>query len=969
MNGSRLPHHPSQVVDLSSSIPFHFDGKPIRAHVGDTVASALYAAGHRIFSRSFKYHRPRGLLCMNGDCANCLMNVDGVPNVRTCTEGVQPGMRVRSQNSWPSLKHDVLSILDKMAPLLPVGFYYKSFVRPRFMWHIAQPIIRRIAGLGTVNLDTNPADQHQHQNQHCDIAVIGGGPAGMAAAIEAASTGHRVTLIDEGPSLGGHLRTDVGTHQEVQEHSGLAGYEIGAKLAEEVGKIANLNVLLDATVIGLYEGNLLGIAQKNRLIKLRSKSIIIATGCREVPIVFPGNDLPGVIMSTAVRKLMHFYGVRPGQKATVVTTNDRGYQFASELHDAGIQVVAVADSRAEPRGSNSATSQGIQVLVSHTIKEAKGTKRVNSAVVVDLKDGSERRFRCDLICIVGGFDPNISLLHQAGVELTHDHDLQETVPHEPAPPIYVAGDVTGIHDLSVAMLQGKVAGIDALQSLPVFDTQLVSNERDDSHGKKLEKRVQRYRDGLKVCPLLNGPMSDKKKSFVCYCEDVTEKDLHQAIEEGFDEMQTLKRYSTLSMGPCQGKMCLAASINICSRQTGRNVQDTGTTTSRPPLRPTMLGTLAGPSHMPIKYTPLHDKHLQLGAMMADVGPWKRPRSYTTPIEECRAVREHVGIIDVSTLGKIDVQGRDAPGLLDKVYTHIFSSLPVGRIRYGLLCSDNGTIIDDGTITRMAEDHYFITTTTGNVDLIEEWLKWWSAGTGWCVHINNVTSAYAAINVAGPKARDTLNKLTSIDLSSGAFRYMRSAAGEVAGVPCRLLRIGFVGETGWEIHFPAEFGEYMWDTLLEAGQEFDIAPFGVEAQRVLRLEKKHIIIGQDTDIVSNPLEAGLSWVVKLEKDDFIGKHGLEAVVERGLRDKLVGFVMEDSAVPEDGAPVVHDGRPVGKVTSSRFGRAVGRGFGLVWVPAELSEAGNQIQILVGGKPLNATVHTAPFYDPDGVRLNE
>ena len=450
---------------------------------------------------------------------------------------------------------------------------------------------------------------------------------------------------------------------------------------------------------------------------------------------------------------------------------------------------------------------------------------------------------------------------------------------------------------------------------------------------------------------------------------MTTKDLYQAIDEGFDDMQTLKRYSTLSMGPCQGKMCLRPSIELCSRYTGRTMDDTGSTTSRPPLRPLTLGTLAGPLHMPVKRTALHEKHIELGATMADVGPWKRPHSYGPVPVEVAAVRERVGIIDVSTLGKIDVRGVDAPALLDRVYTHRFSNLPAGRIRYSLLCSDNGTIIDDGTITRLAEHHYFITTTTANVDLMEEWLKWWNAGTGGRVHVNNVTSGYGAINVAGPKARDTLSKLTDVDLSPDAFRYMRSAEGEVAGVQCLFLRIGFVGEAGWEMHFPAEYSEHIWEALMEAGREYGIAPFGVEAQRVLRLAKKHIILGQDTDMVSNPLEGDLPWVVRLDKEDFIGKHALEVVKERGLREKLVGFVMEEAVVPEDGVPVMQGGNPVGRVTSSRADPSTAKGFGLAWVPADLSVEGSRIFIQVRGKPCPAKVVHEAFYDPEGVRLRE
>ena len=960
------------MVDRSTNVPFYFDGKAVQAHKGDTIASALYASGVRIFSRSFKYHRPRGLLCVSGKCPNCLMTVDGVPNVRACTEPVQDGMRVQHQNAWPSLKHDIASILDKLDLFLPVGFYYKSFIRPKFMWRLASKVIRRVAGLGKIDIHSKSDGHYQHYNQHTDVAVVGGGPAGISAAIEAARAGATVTLIDDQPSLGGHLRADIQTSSEVPEYSGMKGYEIAGKLSEAATELPNLEVLSDAAVFGLYEGNLLGVMQGKRLIKLRSKRVIVASGCNEVPLVFHGNDLPGVVLSTGIQRLMHLYGLKPGARAVVVTNNNQGYLAASELLQAGVKVEAVADARPDiPQNLEKVghlKSQGVPILVAHTINEARGKRHVKEAVLIGLDDGLERRFRCDLICVAMGFDPAISLLYQAGCQGTYDEALNETVPSLLAPTLYAAGDVMGIHDLQAVILQGKIAGIEAASSLLDPAKEAEDTELVESYRQELATREKRYRDQLDIKPLWTSPSAAKKK-FVCVCEDVTEKDILDAIGEGFDEMQTLKRYSTVSMGPCQGKMCLKASIGIFHQQTGLSVDDAGTTTSRPPLGPISLGALAGPAHMPMKLTPLDRKHREIGARMMDVGPWKRPHSYGPPQEECQAVRQRVGIIDVSTLGKLDVQGKDAPVLLDKVYTHNFSNLAVGRIRYGLLCSDSGMIIDDGTITRLGDDRYFITTTTGNLDLMEEWLKWWAAGTGMCVHITNVTSAFAAINVAGPKARDTLSKLTDIDLSASAFRYMRSAAGEVAGVSSILLRIGFVGETGWEIHFPSEYAEYMWDTLMEAGGEFGIAPFAVETQRILRLEKKHIIIGQDTDVVSNPLEAEMSWVVRFDKEDFIGRHALEEIQGRGLRDKLVGFVMEDGVVPEDGVPVVVNGSPVGRVTSSRLSPTLGRGFGLAWVPVELSEDGSRIHIQVNNRPHPAKVMTQPFYDPEGTRLRE
>ena len=737
---------------------------------------------------------------------------------------------------------------------------------------------------------------------------------------------------------------------------------MAARLAEQVREMGSIKVLSGASAFGLYPGNLLGVSQGKRLYKIRSRGIVVATGCREVPQMFPGNDLPGVYMGEAVRRLMHLYGVVPAGRALVVANDRRGYQLAGEMAQAGVRVVGIVDGRTASQGSDA--PDGIPVLLNHAIAGASGLKGVKGALVLDKGTGETRRYTCESIVITGSYEPNTGLLAQSSTVLTYDPDLREIVPSDLPSNIFASGDVTGIHDLALSLMQGKAAGCEAALgvSLPT------GSDLEALCGAIAEKE-QAYREGLQPsAPSMDSPKG-AGKTFVCLCEDVTPKDLYQAIDEGFDEMQTLKRYSTLSMGPCQGKMCLRPAIELCSRYTGRTMDETGSTTSRPPLRPLTLGTLAGPLHMPVKRTALHERHIQLGGAMSDVGPWKRPHSYGPVSEEITAVRERVGIIDVSTLGKIDVQGPDAPTLLDRVYTHRFSNLPVGRIRYSLLCSDNGSIIDDGTITRLADNHYFITTTTANVDLMEEWLKWWNAGWGAKVHVNNVTSGFGAINVAGPKARETLSKLTDVDLSPDTFRYMRSAEGEVAGVPCLFLRIGFVGETGWEMHFPVEYSEHMWDALTDAGSEFGIAPFGVEAQRVLRLAKKHIILGQDTDMVSNPLEGDLPWVVRLDKDDFIGKHALESIKERGLREMLVGFVMDEPVVPEDGVPVMHQGQPVGRVTSSRADPSTGRGFGLAWVPAELSEEGTPITIRVRDVPRPARVVHEAFYDPEGARLRE
>ena len=911
-NQSRLEPQAGEAIDRSDPVEFEFNGRGVQGFRGDTVASALYAQGARVFSRSFKYHRPRGLLCCSGNCPNCLVTVGDEPNVRACVRAVEPGLRVRSQNAWPSLGLDLLSLLDRLHWLMPVGFYYKALHRPKALWLLARRLIRRVGGLGSIDINATHEAEYSSRNLHADVAVVGGGPAGMAAALAAAETGASVMLIDDQPALGGHLRYS----RQLRPHPNPPpeGEGMPGELAKQVGQSANIETLSNATVFGLYQDNLLAVLTNAGLVRLRAREVVLATGAQESPLLFENNDLPGVMLASAARRLVALYGVRPGREALVATETSEGYETALELLDAGVRVAAVVDASPTATGdaAEAVRQRGVTILTGHRVVKAVGRGRVKAAIVSPNDSAATRRIRCDLLCMSGQFQPVDALLHQMGasqpgVTLAGGVECEPSVAHPYTPP-------------------GKNA-----------------------------------------------------RAYVCFCEDVSAHDIEQAIDEGFADVQTLKRYSTVTMGPCQGKMCGRALAGICAAHAGSpehhslplgegwgERRDTYTT-SRPPYQPVSLAVLAGRERMPMKRSPMDRIHRELGAVMVESGPWWRPHNYGSPADECAAVRERVGIIDVGTLGKLEVVGRDAPQLLDRLYTHRFSDLPVGRIRYGLMTSDNGVIMDDGTVTRLEEDRYFVTTTSGNADVIEEWFNWWNAGAANWAHVVNVTAAYGAVNVAGPKARETLTKLTGIDLSTRNFRYMRSAQGEVAGVPSLLLRIGFVGETGWEVHFPAEYGEYMWRAIMEAGREFGISPFGLEAQRILRLEKGHVIVGQDTDAISTPMDVGSDWAVRFDKMDFIGRGGLAVASDRGLQQRLVGFVLPVAAAPEDGTPVVSGGRPIGRVTSARISPTLGSGFGLAYVPPSLAVEGANIEVLIGGRPVSASVTLQPVYDPDGRRL--
>ena len=966
----RLVPSSRELISRNKMVELKFGRHTVEAFEGDTIASALYGAGFRIFSRGFKYHRARGLLCVSGNCPNCLMKVDGIPNVRACLTRIEQGMKVEHQNAWPTLNRDLFSLIDRLDWALPIGFYYKTMHRPRALWSISSALIRRVAGLGRLDsIASESLPTEYHRFQQTNVAVVGGGPAGLSAALAAANSGVDVTLVDEQSTLGGHLRFE----NRMRTLGGEESRNVISALSAKVEAHERVQVILDATVIGRYEDNLLGISTPGGLIHLRAQSIIAATGSLEVPLTFERNDLAGVMLGTGIQRLINLYRLKPGQTALVATTNDQGYYTALDLLEAGVRVAAIADTRPEfPSDFDAAVTlkgNGVLVLPGHAIVRAEGTRTVIGGVVAaieaDMPTTKERQFDCDLIAMSGGFQPANYILRQSDVGIGFDSEFDEPVPISSSTAIRPAGDVTGFHNPHVATLQGRLAGLSVAKTLgmqvPVDTISQVEVE--------LRNAETTYRDKVQVRP---APIDSEAgvKQFVCFCEDVTLKDVVQGVGEGFADIQTLKRYSTTTMGPCQGKMCHKRFVEIVSDQTGMSPDEVGSTTARPPIQPVTLGTLAGPGHMAWRRTPIHNRHLIAGAKIIETGGWQRPHSYGDPHDEAKAVRERVGIIDVSTLGKLDVRGVDAGQLLDFVYTHRFSDLRPGRVRYGLMTGDNGTIMDDGTVARLTDDRYYITTSTANVETVEQWFKWWMADRQICAHVTNITAGYCAINVAGPDARATLAKLTDVELEPKKFRYMQVKSGQVGGIPAMLLRIGFVGESGWEIHVPSEYGEEIWNALLTAGEEFGITPFGVEAQRILRLEKMHIIPSQDTDILTTPFDISADWAVKFDKGDFVGSGGLRIAKERGVRDILVGFKMRGSAVPNDGDAVVSEsGLPIGRITSARLSPTMGTGFGYARVPVEVGVEGGVIHIRVNGINHLADVTLRPFYDPDGVRLRE
>ena len=861
----RLPPQPAELIDRSSRVIFTFDRLAVGGFPGDTIGSALYASGRRVFSRSFKYHRPRGLLCCSGHCPNCLMTVDGVPNVRVCVEPIRADAVVEPQNVWGSLNRDLLSVTDKIGgPFTPVGFYYRTMIRPRRLWPLYEKVLRNLAGLGRLR-DGGHERRYDVEHRKARVLVVGGGRNGRAAAVAAATLGPGVVLVDE-----------------------------NARLAR--AELEGVEVLAPARALGIWEGNLVPVDCGTTLYRFRAERIVVATGAIDQPLLFPGNDLVGVMLPGSARRLMRDFAVKPGDRAVVLASDERDLEVADELREAGVAVPRVVDLRREPLGR----------------MEAHGRRGRLRGVLLD-----GRRIECDLLVASAGRQPSYSLLAQAGAR----------VEYEPTRGVFVPSALPG--------------SVEAVGSVTGEGCATVNPYRAES-GK--------------------GPHD---KCFVCVCEDVTTKDVARAVEEGFDSIELSKRYTTVTMGPCQGKLCQLPAIRLYARTTGVGEAAVGTTTARPPWAPVELGLLAGRHLEPTRRTSIHFRHEEAGATMMWAGPWKRPYAYGDEAEdEVRAVHESLGVIDVSTLGKVLVEGPEAAALLERLYPNRFADMKPGRIRYGVLTTDGGRIMDDGTVARLRDDLYYVTTTSTGADAVTAWFEWWNAVWGLEAEIVNVTGALSAVNLAGPRAREALEPLTEADVSAEAFRYLDAQEIEVAGIPCLALRIGFVGELGYELHFPSPAGEYLWDRLVDEGAR----PFGLEPQRVLRLEKGHIIVGQDTDSESNLLSAGMSWLPKLDKDDFVGKWAAEHFREREERERLVGFTMVENVLPPEGAQVVIEGRPAGRVTSVRRSEAAGAVIGLAWLPPDrAAEPGTRFEIGIGRRRFGARVWTGPFYDPSGERM--
>lgn len=987
-------------VDRSTPLTFTFNGKDYRAYKGDTLASALLANGIHFVGRSFKYHRPRGILTAGSEEPNALVGLDRghgreEPNNRATVSEVYEGMQAVSQNHWPSLSCDVGAINDRLGMLFTAGFYYKTFMWPRSFWNkVYEPIIRNAAGLGKSPTRPDP-DAYASRYEHCDILIVGSGAAGLAAALAAGQAGARVILVDEQAELGGSL---------LSEAAAVIDGHPAAKWVEETSKVLdslpNVTTLTRTTAIGYYHYNMVGLCQRvtdhmvkapadaprERLWRVRAKQVVLAQGAIEKPLVFPDNDRPGIMLANAARSYLNRYGVLIGKRAVVATSHDSAWGAAFDLSLAGVNVCAIVDLRKSVAQELLARAKelGIETLVGWTVSGTAGRKRVASVRINPLTGsrgvGGGRTITCDALLTSGGWTPSVHLFSHTKGELVWNDTLECFLPGKSLEALQCVGAGTGIFGIEHALNTGDAAGRAAASAV---------GGRSNVDRLFVVKGEITF-NGVSQRDLPGELNPDTAKAFVDQQNDVTAKDIRLAVREGFRSIEHIKRYTTNGMATDQGKTSNINGLAIAAEALGKTPPAVGLTTFRPPFTPTTFGAFAGyrrREHFDVtRKTPMDSAAVAANAVWEPVGLWRRafyfPRQgenmHQAVMRECRAVREKVGIFDASTLGKIEVVGPDAAEFLNRMYINSWTKLAPGRCRYGLLLGEDGYIRDDGVIGRIAEDRFHVTTTTGGAARVFGTMEDYRQ-TEWPelnVWLTSTTEQWAVMALNGPNARKVIEPLIEgIDLSPNSFPHMSVAEGKICGVPLRLFRVSFSGELGFEVNVPARYGLGVWQELMRTGASWGIQPYGTEAMHILRAEKGYIIVGQDTDGTVTPADAGYGRMVANSKPDFVGKRGLirPDLIAPGRR-QVVGLLTKDpNVVLEEGAQVVADPnqsipmKMIGHVTSSYHSVALGRSIAMALVENGQDLIGRDVHIPMPDRTHVAQITGTVFYDPENKRL--
>ena len=989
-------------IDSNKKLSFYFDGKKYYGFTGDTLASALLANNIHLFGRSFKYHRPRGLLSAGPEEPNGIVQLENgnitEPNRRVTEILLYEGLTATSQNRWPNIKFDFGAINDFLSPFFPAGFYYKTFMWPPNFWKKYEFFIRHAAGLGK-SPKTDDPHQYEHYHYHCDLLIVGSGVSGLYAAEMAAEQGLKVLLVEQEDELGGSLLSDQNSEQKIND---LSLMDWKNKILNNLNTKNNIKIIKSTTLFAYMHYNyLLAIQDINQLNglkrrggirqiiwKIRAKKVILATGSIERPLTFDNNDRPGIMLAHSASKFLNYYGVKLSKEMVVFTNNDSAYQTAIDFYKKGIRVKAIIDVRSYNKNDivKKVESLGIKIYNNHAVTNTSGRLKIKSITINKIDDavkniiGDSLKIKCDFLCVSGGWTPTVHLFTQSRGKLIYrDHD-GVFIPDKSFQDTVSIGSCNGTFSLNEILNE----------TFKKINGALISFKNYNEIGQKYKSKSHEINNHKHVWLIPSLKHIGKTKMFIDLQNDVTAKDIKVALREGFQSIEHVKRYTTTGMATDQGKTSNINALGIISDTTNKKIDDLGTTTFRLPYTPVTFGALAG-RHIKEFFdverkTPIHSWHKNNNALFEDVGQWKRawyyPQSdeniYSAVNREVKATRNSLGILDASTLGKIDIKGRDVAEFLNRVYTNAWSKLEIGRCRYGLMLGDDGMVIDDGVTTRIDQNHYVMSTTTGNaasvMSKLEDWLQ-----TEWPelqVYLTSITEQFGTISLNGPNARKVMKKISpSHDFSKENFPHMSFQNIYIDNVSCRVMRISFTGELCYEINIPSSYTKSVWEKCIDAGKEFDITPYGTEAMHVLRAEKGFVIVGQETDGSITPVDLDMSWIVSKKKYDFIGKRALNrSDTVKEDRKQLVGLLTENpNEILEEGAQLVEKETTlpmtmVGHVTSSYFSPNLGRSFALALVKGGINKKGYKLLAPQLNKTIKVEITDPVFIDPNNERIN-